>query len=214
MAVHRQPHATTHADAVHERDVGLRVPLDLRVQQILFAPEIHRSVIATALEQLDERADVAARRECLPAGRLNHNARDTPITGPCGELRPDRADCRDRKCIQGLRPVQRDDAGGPASLEQNFGFGIHLWRRQETRRFFPSPRLRGEGARAQRGRVRGSPARQIRLRRATHSPLTRLASRFATLCSMLATLSPLAGRGFERDTHLFGITLNFPGCRG
>ena len=70
-------------------------------------------------------ADVAAGREGALAGRLDHHARDRRIVAPGVELRAQRHRHAVRDGVERLRPVEGDEAGRAAPLEQDFGRGRH-----------------------------------------------------------------------------------------
>jgi hypothetical protein len=123
--VHRDADAAAHHDAVDERHIGLRVALDERVERVFLAPELHRAVDAAGLAEIVERADVAAGRECPLAGCGDHDASDRRVARPGGKLRGERAHHAVGDRVERLRPVERDDAGRAAALEQDFGLGSH-----------------------------------------------------------------------------------------
>ena len=123
-AVHRHADAAAHDDAVDQRDIRLAVVLDRRVERIFVAPELQRLVVAAGLAEIVEMADIAAGREGALAGGLDHDARDRRVVGPGVKLRAQRQHHRMGDGIERLRPVERDEAGGAAPLEQDFGGGL------------------------------------------------------------------------------------------
>ena len=80
--VHGDTDATAHAQAIHQRHIGLRVVLDHRVDRIFLAPEIDRFLGAPGPVQIVERADVAAGAKRPPARGLDHDAGDRRILRP------------------------------------------------------------------------------------------------------------------------------------
>ena len=119
-AVHRNADAAAHDDAVDQRDVGLAIVLDAGVERIFVAPERQRLVVLAGLAEIVERADIAAGRERPAARRRDDDARDRRIVCPVLQLRRQRPHHAVRHGVERLRPVERDEAGRAAPLEQNF----------------------------------------------------------------------------------------------
>ena len=121
-AMHRHADAAAHRNAVDQRDVGLAVILDRGIERIFVAPELQRFIVAARLAEIVKRANVAAGGKGTLACGGDHHPRDRGVVGPAIELRAQRQHHGVRDGIERLRPIERDDAGGAAPLEQN----VHL----------------------------------------------------------------------------------------
>ena len=69
-----------------------------------------------------DRAEIAAGRESAAAIGHDDDARHGFIVGPGVELRAQRMHHAVRDGVERRRPVERDDAGRAAALEEDFGF--------------------------------------------------------------------------------------------
>ena len=121
-AVHRNADTATHDDAVDQCDIGLAEILDRGVERIFVAPELQGVRLALGFAEIVQMADVATSGESALAIGHDDDARDRVVVGPGGQLRAQGMHHAMRHRIERLRPVQRDNAGRAAALEEYFGF--------------------------------------------------------------------------------------------
>ena len=108
-AVDGEPDAATHHDAVHQRDVGLAEAPDLRVQHVLVVPEF-AGLDPVGARAVVDRDDVAARAEPAFAGAGHHDGIDPVVGLPLRKHPRQGVDHGMCQRIDGLGPVERDQA--------------------------------------------------------------------------------------------------------
>jgi len=92
-AVDRDPGAAPHRDAVDDRDIRLRVAVNM-ADQLIFLAEEHggqRAVAGEAAPGLVDRADIAAGAEGALAGAADQDGVDVRIIGPGAQHRVETA---------------------------------------------------------------------------------------------------------------------------
>ena len=109
------PDAATHHDAVHERDIGLAEAADLRIQHVLVVPELSGfgSVGAGAVVK---RYEIAAGAESPLTGTVDDDGVDVVAAVPVGQHRRHRVDHRVGQRIDGLGPVEGDQADAAVNV--------------------------------------------------------------------------------------------------
>ena len=122
-AVHGNADAAAHDDAVDQRHVRLAILFDLRVERVLLAKKVERLLVAAGAPEIVERAQIAAGGERAAAARAEDHARDRGIGLPLRELLRERAHHGAGHRVERLRPIERDQPGGAAPLEQDVGLG-------------------------------------------------------------------------------------------
>lgn len=129
--MNRNPDAAAHDDAIDQRDVRLRVTLDDAVEPVFLAIEIRGQSSSLGSSGIVKSADIAAGTEGPLTRALNHDATHGRIAGPGAQLRVQRAHHAEGQGIQGLGPVQRDQADAVSRLEQDV---VHLNRQAAAAR--------------------------------------------------------------------------------
>jgi hypothetical protein len=115
----RHTDAAAHDDAVDQRDIGLREPLDPPVQAIFVAVERVDRGELPGLDPIDDRADIAARRERLRRGRADHDMRDGGVGLEPVQRGVDRADHLVGQRVERFRPLERDHPGVAARFDED-----------------------------------------------------------------------------------------------
>ena len=105
-------------NAVDERDIGLGVALDQRVEHVFLAIEGEKARIARPAPVVQS-ADVAAGAEGAFAGRADENTLDRRVGGPRVQRACQGANHVEGDRVQGLRAVEGDDARPAPGLEQH-----------------------------------------------------------------------------------------------
>ena len=109
-AVQRHPDPAAHDESVDERHIRLRIALDADVERVFLAPEPKRLVPPPGLSEFVEMANVAAGAERPLARARHHHARHVRVVRPGIERAAHGAHHVERQRVQGLGPVQRDQA--------------------------------------------------------------------------------------------------------
>ena len=95
----------------------------MRVERILLPEKFERFVVAASAPEIVERAQITARGERASAVGGKDHARDRRIDLPFGELVRERAHHGAGHRVERVRPVERDQPGRAAPLEQEVGMG-------------------------------------------------------------------------------------------
>ena len=121
-AVDRDADSAAHHHAVDQRDIGLGIAENQRVEPVLLGVEDHGEAALRIRPPVVEQADVAARTErhaaILPRGAPDDHGGDRRIAGPFPELRVESDDHGLGQRVERAWPVQRD-AADPADPLQN-----------------------------------------------------------------------------------------------
>ncbi len=118
-AMQRDAHATAHHDAIDQRDIGLGVVLDDRVQPVFPRPEIERDIVLSGAAEIMHQADVAPRAEGLRAGATDQHMANGVILAPLIQRRTQAIDHGIIERIERLRAIERDKPEGSALFRQN-----------------------------------------------------------------------------------------------
>src|SRR6478672_5040898 len=119
--VRGKPDAAAHHDAVHERDIGFWKFGDPGVEDVLLAPQ-NFAEITLHLRAFPERADIAAGAEAAFAGAFQHDHGHLGISLERIERLVDTAKHLQRHRIDGLQPIEPDDAGRTLASRDQVAF--------------------------------------------------------------------------------------------
>ena len=119
----RNAHAAPHHDAVHQRDVRLRIGKDRMVQRVFLDEARVDRVAVAALPCIVEEAHVAARAERARVRAVHDDRDDVGIVAPCIERLLHQPDHPDRQRVQRLRPVQFEKADAVRDIRVHVGLG-------------------------------------------------------------------------------------------
>ncbi len=108
-AVDADPDAATHHDAVHQRDIRLAEAADLRIHHVLVVPELS-GLGPVGAGAVMERYEVAACAQAALAGTVDHDGVDVVVAVPVGQHGRHRVDHGMGQRIDGLGPVEGDQA--------------------------------------------------------------------------------------------------------
>ena len=118
MERHADPAA--HDQPVDQRNIRLRIALDVGVETIFLAVEGGEGGRAGKAKGM-ERPDIAAGRESAGTIGANGDMRHGPVVGPGCELAVNPAHHLQRQGVEGFRAVQGDEAGMSLPLEGDLG---------------------------------------------------------------------------------------------
>jgi hypothetical protein len=104
----------------------------LRVQPIFVPKKRKLLIVAPSNAKIIERAQIAAGREGAFAIRCDNDAADCRIGCPFAELLRETADHGRAYRIERLRPIEGDQPGCTAAVEEQIGLGAH------SRAFWPA----------------------------------------------------------------------------
>src|SRR5689334_21305421 len=117
-AMRREPDAAAQAEAVHERDIRLRVARDHRIEPVFGAPE-RTGNLGPRRDEVINGPDVAAGAKGLSAGAVDDDMLDAMIIAPLDESRGDGLDHGKVEGVERLGPVERDAACGTFDADEN-----------------------------------------------------------------------------------------------
>ncbi len=119
--------APAHHDAVHQRDIGLGVAGDLRVEQILVVPE-PAGLDAVGAGAVIDRDHIAAGAQAALTGAGEDDRADLVVVLPFGEHRRQRGDHGVGQRVDGLGPVEGYQADALVNAGQDLvGVGRQAW---------------------------------------------------------------------------------------
>src|SRR6185369_13962414 len=111
--------------SVDEADVGFRKTLDASIEPIFAAEEGKLLLVLSGTSQIVEGAQITAcGKRALPIGS-DDNTRHRRIGFPFLELSRETAHHRAGDRIERMRPIERDQPGRAAALEQQVGLRAH-----------------------------------------------------------------------------------------
>ena len=125
-SVDRNADAAAHHDAVDQRNVRLRIMLDQRIEMDTHRARTQHLLLLAGAAEFPQRANIAAGRKRLarpPPSRSR--ARPPSSCCPGAQLAVECTHHAVRHGIERLRPVERDNAGRAAPLEQDFSLLVH-----------------------------------------------------------------------------------------
>jgi len=118
--VGRDPDTAAHHQAVHHRQIRLRVAGYAGVEQVLVPQELEGGAAPGPGVGVD-RADIPARAQSPLARAGERDPADVVVVGPARELGVDTPDHLVVQGVERLRPVQRDPADSVRDPEQHIG---------------------------------------------------------------------------------------------
>src|SRR5689334_18401435 len=118
-SMYRNADAPAHDDAINKCDIGLAEVLDRGIAWTFIAPELQRLLVAFRLTEIVKNPNIPARGKCALARSNDDDAIDGRLRGPAIQLRSQCANHRVRDSVEGFRPVESDESGRAATLEEN-----------------------------------------------------------------------------------------------
>ena len=117
------PHSATEHDAVHDRDVRLRVFGDRKIEGVLVSPEGCR-ILHVLADRPVERDDVAAGAQAAIAGTVDQHSLHVGIISPRVKLLGQRRDHAERERVDGPGAIEEHQAEPSIAGEQDLGRGL------------------------------------------------------------------------------------------
>ncbi|MCY1177768.1 hypothetical protein D9M73_180910 [compost metagenome] len=110
-----QPHSTAQDKAIHQRQHGLGIVVNVLIEPVFLGQE-HKVLVITAQVAFIEHADITARAKRLLAVGTQHHSQHLGVFFPGLEMLIEQTNHRQRQGIEPCRPIQRQVPDAVAHL--------------------------------------------------------------------------------------------------